>query len=454
MPLLSRLTRGSGIALLCASPLVSAQSFTAAERAAGVSRIWMEAHYNFVYFDQVPDLDWDLAHRLALESVLNIEDDRAYYRELQRFMAQLGDGHSNVYMPRELREQAGVSPLSIAPVDGQPVVYEVAEALNAMIEIGSVIESINGIDVQRYVDKEVLPFISASSPQHLANSALGWRLLEGTVGSEFELGLRSTDGTRSSVTVELQSRDAPGSQLPTQTEKEPYEFAIFDGEIAYLRIDTFGNGLALQAAVGPQLQSFLTAKGIVLDLRANGGGNSSVGAFIAGLFTKTPLQGSAWRTREHNAAQLAWSVGRQNEAARQLYASERGSWTEPQSRNFPANGQMYTSAPVVILTDWSTASAAEDLLVMLDPLEHITIVGRPTLGTTGQPLYFDLPGGGVGRVCAKRDTFPDGRDFVGLGIQPDVEVNMTVEELIGERDFTLERGIEVIRSAISESYSR
>ena len=82
---------------------------------------------------------------------------------------------------------------------------------------------------------------------------------------------------------------------------------------------------------------------------------------------------------------------------------------------------------------------------------HVTRVGRPTLGSTGQPLFFELPGGGRARICTKRDTFPDGRDFVGPGVLPHVEVALTIEEATGERDVTLERGLEVLRKKIGGS---
>jgi len=47
-----------------------------------------------------------------------------------------------------------------------------------------------------------------------------------------------------------------------------------------------------------------------------------------------------------------------------------------------------------------------------------TRIGEATDGRTAEPLAFDLPGGGSTRVCAKRDTYPDGREFVGKRIKP------------------------------------
>ena len=109
-----------GLALVLCPNAGSAQTLSPEQRVEGVSRIWMEAHYNFVYFDQVPALDWDTAYRDALGRVLNAEDDLDYYKELERFMAKLRDGHSDVTYPSELWSRLGRSALAIRVVAGRP----------------------------------------------------------------------------------------------------------------------------------------------------------------------------------------------------------------------------------------------------------------------------------------------------------------------------------------------
>ncbi|HEY3520547.1 MAG TPA: hypothetical protein VGK80_05835, partial [Rhodanobacteraceae bacterium] len=51
---------------------------------------------------------------------------------------------------------------------------------------------------------------------------------------------------------------------------------------------------------------------------------------------------------------------------------------------------------------------------------------------------FKLPGGGSARICVKRDTYPDGREFVGLGIAPQIEVAPTVTDIRDGRDPVIE----------------
>jgi C-terminal processing protease CtpA/Prc len=76
------------------------------------------------------------------------------------------------------------------------------------------------------------------------------------------------------------------------------------------------------------------------------------------------------------------------------------------------------------------------------------VVGQKTGGSTGQPLQINLPGGGAARVCTKRDTYPDGREFVGVGIIPDVEVERTPEDIMSGNDVILKKGIEVMKSLL------
>ena len=52
---------------------------------------------------------------------------------------------------------------------------------------------------------------------------------------------------------------------------------------------------------------------------------------------------------------------------------------------------------------------------------------------------FDLPGGGSARICTKQDTYPDGREFVGYGVKPDVEVKPTWQDYLQKKDVDLEQ---------------
>jgi C-terminal processing protease CtpA/Prc len=74
----------------------------------------------------------------------------------------------------------------------------------------------------------------------------------------------------------------------------------------------------------------------------------------------------------------------------------------------------------------------------------VILVGEKTAGSTGNPLRVSLPGGGNFRVVTVKCVYPDGREFVGTGIQPDVEVYPTQQDIYDGYDRVLARGVEEI----------
>ena len=62
-----------------------------------------------------------------------------------------------------------------------------------------------------------------------------------------------------------------------------------------------------------------------------------------------------------------------------------------------------------------------------------------------QPFFFDLPYGGEARICTKKDTYPDGKEFVGIGIKPDIEVSKSLSDYLENNDPVLEKAIEFLK---------
>ncbi|HNC44923.1 MAG TPA: S41 family peptidase, partial [Acidobacteriota bacterium] len=101
--------------------------------------------------------------------------------------------------------------------------------------------------------------------------------------------------------------------------------------------------------------------------------------------------------------------------------------------------------PVVVLISPRTFSAAEDFAVAFDAMKRGTLIGEPTGGSTGQPLNIQLPGGGGARICTKRDTYPDGKEFVGVGIQPQILVKPTLADFRADQDRVLLTALDEVK---------
>ena len=209
-----------------------------------------------------------------------------------------------------------------------------------------------------------------------------------------------------------------------------FQWRMLPGNIAYVRVLHFGNDSAA-AGFREHFDEIARADGLVIDVRENGGGNSSNGYQLLAMLTDQPFAGSSWQTREYLPTYRAW--GR-----------PEGIHSEP-AFEMPPDGTRHYAGPVLVLTSARTYSAAEDFVVAFDAMRRGRIVGEPTGGSTGQPLLFDLPGGGTARICTKRDRYPDGREFVGVGVQPQVAVSPRVDDLLAGRDTVLDAALRLLR---------
>ncbi len=406
------------------------------ERLAGFAQLWSEVKYNFAFFDQVPDLDWDEVLLEYLPKVQKEQTAYEYYRLLQRLVVRLHDGHTSV--------RGGVPPgpvdrppVLIRPIDGKAVIVDFAdteELSKAGIRRGLEVTHADGRPFGEVLEKDIYPYISASTPQDRDRKAFR-RLLEGPRGSQVSVRAVTGDGGTREVAL---TRRSVGVELPW-TQRALLEYRDLSDGIAYVALNSFGSEKIVKEFDGI-FESIREAKGLILDVRVNGGGSSSIGYAIIGRLTDRPLETSHWRTRQYMPAFRAW--GKEEE------------WYEGSHGPVQPRGDEQFLGPVVVLIGPGTVSAAEDFLIPLHPSGRATLVGERTAGTTGQPLIVRLPKGGQARICTKRDTYPDGREFVGVGVIPDVEAHPTQADVAAGRDTILQTGIEVLRALIKERGSQ
>lgn len=409
------------------------EDLPAAEKVAGLSRLWAEAKFNFANFDLVPALDWDSLYLATLPRVTATTSTLDYYRVLTEMVAHLQDGHCNVYPPRVLADQVYARPAlrtrKLGDVVAVVAVYD--DALRADgIEPGLELVAIDGTPVEAYAAEHVRPYQSASTRQDLDARTYEYRLLAGPAGP-LALTFRRADGTTFDRTVQRLTREASeAAGVQARAARPAFHLEMLPGNVAYVALNSFGTD---EAAVQfmEAFDEIARADGIVFDVRENGGGNSSVGWAILATLTDAPFATSNWRTLEYRPAYRAWGHGTRSFG---------------QSGNtYAADSARHYTGPVAVLTSPRTYSAAEDFAVAFDAMDRGTLVGQPTGGSTGQPLFFTLPGGGSARITTKRDTYPDGRDFVGTGVRPDVAVAPTLEDLRRGRDPELQAALDALR---------
>jgi carboxyl-terminal processing protease len=122
-------------------------------------------------------------------------------------------------------------------------------------------------------------------------------------------------------------------------------------------------------------------------------------------------------------------------------------WYKNSQDDINPDGNPFYSKPIVLLVGARTFSAAEDYAAAFKFMNRGKLIGQPTGGSTGQPISFDLPGGGTARICAKRDFYPDGKEFVGIGIIPDIPITPSIKDFENGNDTVRNKALQLLKGS-------
>ncbi|HKI84475.1 MAG TPA: S41 family peptidase [Candidatus Krumholzibacteria bacterium] len=403
-------------------PQLSAQ-----EKRLGLTLIWAEARYGFVNFDLAPDsLDWNARYLKFIPRVEQAQTTFEYYRQLQAFISGLHDGHSSVAFPPQIYKDMVSSPALRTERIGEDVVITRVDDPALLVHVGDVITSIDGQEVDDYAESQVIPYYSYSTPQDRMVREYDYGLLLGPANESVKLELVDSEGRKRSVEIPRRTADRP-----PRTPPPAFELSWQEHDIAYVRLNSFGSMKAADEWHAQYDEIRQRARGIVFDIRNNGGGNSNVGYSILADLIDHATRTSSQELMVYRATLRAWGQGQRHDPL--------------QYSSIAPSNRPHFEGPVAVLIGPRTYSAAEDFAVAFDMTGRGALIGTATGGSTGQPLSFALPGGGSARICTKRDRYADGREFVGKGVQPDIEVGQTLQAIRLGQDLVLQRALEWIQ---------
>ncbi|MFP4664947.1 MAG: S41 family peptidase [Bacteroidales bacterium] len=422
------------------------------EKIYGLSKFWQEVTYNFVYWNKVDKTEWENAYKDLITEVQKTENDYEYYRLLQRFCASLNDGHTNVYFPDTIRKTLynthfGEYRLFLTNIEGKAIVTRTNLSKKDEIPAGTEVIKVNGIDTKTYLEKEVIPFISSSTDYIRKDRAVS-NMFRAPAGTSFNVTFRLPDGTH--IERKLTHKKTKEKEVyPEFEDGQLFEFKWIDEEVAYISLNSFSDP-KINSLFIEKLPELYKAEKLIIDLRKNGGGNTKTGRDILQYLTNdTLLYGSKTQSRLHIPSFKAWgkpitekdTIG--NKWATQAYLNyhDKSIFYFPYEADTIRLEAKRLVVPTAILTGHNTASAAEDFLIYTENQEHMIKIGGPTFGSTGQPMTFTLPGGGSARVCTKQDTYPNGKEFVGYGIQPDIKIEKKLDDYLNDNDPVLQKAI-------------
>ncbi|MCH5220067.1 MAG: S41 family peptidase [Muribaculaceae bacterium] len=202
-------------------------------------------------------------------------------------------------------------------------------------------------------------------------------------------------------------------------------YGILPGHnIGYLRIPTFSSGLG-EGNIDAILDYFNVCSGLIIDVRDNGGGAlTNVETYVSRFIDKPVVAG--------------YMMHKQGPA--------HNDFSKPYEYSYkPTEGHLLWSKPVVVLTNRSTFSAANNFVGIMKSLPTVTIVGATTGGGSGMPLSSELPCGWGIRISACRVLDPQGND-TEFGVEPTEgwAVDLDPVQALTGKDTILEAAIQAL----------
>ena len=424
--------------LLQAQPLEL--TISPADRAYHLSRLWSEVKYNFVNLDQVK-FDADSLYRACLAEAIEAKSDYAYLRLLKRFMAAFNDGHTgfstNGY--ESLKLGHSYVPMNIKYINDGLYITSLIKVETITMDtswLGAKILEIDGIPTEQYLTDSIFPYISASTLHYKQQRC------HGLITSNFKnrplnISIKQRNGIIKHISIP-RNMDIPrgtksiGMLGNHRNVTNPVAFTMLSDSISYLVIQTFAHQ-SISDRIYSCVHKINASKGVIIDLRFNGGGSTDVAFFLQSLLT--PMDSKYFMSyssavRVNDGVKKAWSNWKDDCKTYGTYTALR---YEPSDTIMISDTLVRIKVPAVVLIGSSTYSAAEDFLIsMQEAPKRPIFIGTETGGSTGLPLVVrGFPHGGYAQICTHREYFPySGKPFVSKGIAPDIVVEETIDDYL------------------------
>ena len=416
----------------CSVSLSAQNNLGPSEKAFVLSRFCTEVKYNFVHYNKL-DFDWDSLCRAKLSELVATDSDDEFLDGLHRLCARLGDGHTYIVLQNDPDDKANwIRPFPITTKRVGDRVFVTAVYASSFEKQGLIpgceVLQINGMDVIGYGERYLRPLLASSTAQwsdYAPFSSFNLTKAKGTAVTR--MLFRTPKGRTFAIESD---RNTP--QWDLSPVYPTIDFRVLEGNVGLLTIRSFNDGSFHREDFDRVYSDILKTDALVIDIRDNGGGNSSHADYVIRHFDDKPIRLGRWASR--------------------MYVAAHGSWGYPQEWYMQTpnamksvTGKPIYKKPLVLLVNASTFSSAENFCVTFRGTGRGKIVGVPTGGSTGNPIFLDLGYGIACGICTRMEWDVDDNEFVGIGITPDVLAEEDADMFLKGRDRVLETALDVLQ---------
>lgn len=338
-----------------------------------------------------------------LDEVSNEEMQDGIFKGM---LESLGDPYSEYYTPEELAEMMEQSEgiyfgigayISLDTEKNLPKISGVMEgspAEEADLRANDLIYEVGGVSTYGLTLTETVSMI------------------KGEEGTEVTLTLiREGENDYLEITLTRRRVEAP-----------TVEYSMLDGRIGYIQVTEFDSVTVNQFSEALYTVKNSAARGIILDLRGNPGGNLDA---VVDMCNMILPEGMIVYTED--------KYGNREE--------------------YTSDGEHELELPLVVLVDMNSASAAEIMAGAIKDHGIGTLVGTTTFGKGIVQQIMSFRDGSAVKLTISAYYTPNGNNIHGIGIEPDVLCEFDGEAYYGSEDHPdnqLEKAKEVLEELISK----
>ncbi|WP_417383705.1 S41 family peptidase [Gimesia sp.] len=194
-------------------------------------------------------------------------------------------------------------------------------------------------------------------------------------------------------------------------------------EIGYIAVDSLSNQ-ALLNEFETVLKQMRGTRGLILDIRANGGGAEPLAQKLAGYFLDQPC---LYATHQYRSGTKHDDLG------------------SMQKRRLTPSQDWYYRGPVIVLQGEKTMSSAEAFALMLAECPTVTTMGDRTAGSSGNPRRIDAGAEIIVNLPRWIAYDAAGKPFETVGVQPDIRVKTTPADFTKSSDPVLSAALQRLR---------